>query len=66
MKKYLLLVVAAMLAACANTNGNKTDNDANKVNLTPTTTLENVEKPHEIDWEKPQYSIDDHGDTITR
>lgn len=66
MKRVLFLISVALLAACTNTNGNKTDNDANKVNLTPTTTLENVEKPHEIDWEKPQYSIDDHGDTITR
>lgn len=66
MKKYLLLVVAAMLAACANTNGNKTDKDADKDNLTPATTLENVDNPNEIDWEKPKYSIDDQGDTITR
>lgn len=62
MKKALLFISAALLAACANSNTNTTTADtANDESI------QNVaEAPHVVDWEKPQYSIDDHGDTITR
>lgn len=60
MKKALLFISAALLAACANNNGNA-DNDN-----TATPQTEAIEKTHEVDWEKPQYSLDDHGDTISR
>ena len=61
MKKALLLISAALLAACANNNGTDTAKDN-----TATHQTEVVEKTHEVDWDKPQYSLDDHGDTITR
>ena len=61
MKKALLLIAAALLAACANNNGTDTAKDNTAAPQT-----EAIEKPHEVDWEKPQYSIDDHGDTIAR
>ena len=54
------------MAACANSNNNDTTlTSATKDNATAVA-VEAVEKPHVVDWEKPQYSIDDHGDTITR
>ena len=56
MKKTLLLISVALLAACTNNNGNA----ANDNTATPQT--EAVEKTHEVDWEKSQYSLDDHGD----
>lgn len=61
MKKALLLIAVALLAACANNNGTDTAKDNTAAPQT-----EAIEKPHEVDWEKPQYSIDDHGDTIAR
>lgn len=61
MKKALLLIAAALFAACANNNGTDTAKDT-----TTATQSEVIEKTHEVDWDKPQYSIDDHGDTITR
>lgn len=65
MKKALLFISVALLAACANNNTNtNTTNTANEDVIQ--NALEVVETPHVVDWEKPQYSIDDHGDTITR
>lgn len=60
MKKYLLLISAALLASCANNSNN--DPEVAVDGLTPST----AEIVNAIDWEKPMFSIDDHGDTITR
>lgn len=51
MKRMLLLIAAAMLAACANTNTNSN----NKAVIEP-----------ELNWAKPQYCIGAQGDTIAR
>lgn len=66
MKKILLLISAVLLAACTNSNNNNptTTNAAN--NNVAASVVKTVETPKEVDWDKPQYSLDDHGDTITR
>ena len=60
MKKFLLLISAALLAACANNSSN--DEECAMEALMPSA----AELVNAIDWERPQFSIDDHGDTITR
>ena len=62
MKKVLFLISAVILAACTNSKTNT--NNANIDNTTHAVVAASV--PHVVDWKKPQYSIDDHGDTITR
>ena len=57
MKKCLLLISAALLAACAN-NGIKEEEATMDCMMLPAAAM--------IDWEKPLFSIDDEGDTITR
>jgi len=54
MKKLLFLLTVALLAACSSNNkpAENTDNSA--------------KKSHVVDWDKPLYCIDDHGDTITK
>ena len=60
MKRLLLLVAVAMLAACHNTNNTKTiantDQETNVFTATE----------HVVDWTQPQYCLDMHGDTIVR
>ena len=52
----LLLIAVAMLAACNNPNNAKTTSDP-----------ESAAAPkHVVDWTKPQYCLDMHGDTIVR
>ena len=55
MNRVLLFLAVAMMAACTNQNNTKTDN-------TPNDTV----TEHVIDWTKPQYCLDMHGDTVTR
>lgn len=56
MKQMLLLIAVAMLAACNNSNNVKTTSDP-----------ESAAAPeHVVDWTKPQYCLDMHGDTIVR
>lgn len=62
MKKYLLLVLAALLAACANNNNNNNEPEVSVDGLAASA----AEIVNAIDWERPMFSIDDHGDTITR
>ena len=57
MKKALLFITAALLAACAN-NGHKEEETFMDCMMLPAAEM--------IDWEKPLFSIDDEGDTITR
>lgn len=61
MKKILLLISTVVLAACTNSN----NNNSTTTNATASV-VKTVETPKEVDWDKPQYSLDDHGDTITR
>lgn len=56
MKQMLLLIAVAMLAACNNSNNVKTTSDPESA-ATP---------EHVVDWTKPQYCLDMHGDTIIR
>lgn len=60
MKQMLLLIAVAMLTACNNPNNAKPAGTPDQDAVTPTVN-ERV-----IDWTKPQYSLDMHGDTIVR
>ena len=64
MKKNLFMILSVLLAACANNNSN--NETTTVIDNAMSVQAEAIEKPHEVDWEKPQYSIDDHGDTIAR
>lgn len=60
MKRMLLLIAAVtLLAACANTNENKTANSQ-----APQAVMDQAES--EPDWTKPQYCIGVQGDTIAQ
>jgi len=66
MRKSHLFAASLMLLVACNTNPKQ------ESKVEPTNDKENIalsataDTPKTIDWEKPMYSIDDHGDTITR
>lgn len=58
MKRMLLWIVVAMLAACTNLNNTKT--------TLPEQDADTQASERVVDWSKPQYCLDMHDDTIVR
>lgn len=60
MKRMILWMAVAMLAACNNPNNAKTTGTPDQAAVTPAVT------EHVVNWTQPQYCLDHQGDTIVR